>query len=96
MDQLGPLMAESHRSMKNDFEITVPGIDRLVEIMQAVPGIYGARMTGGGFGGCCICLAPISVAPEVEAALKARYQAETGYTPTIYRCQASAGASEIG
>jgi galactokinase len=95
MTALGPLMAASHTSMKEDFEITVPGIDRLVEIMQSVPGIYGARMTGGGFGGCCICLAPVDVAPAVEAAIKARYQAETGFTPTIYRCQASAGAGEI-
>ena len=95
MEALGPLMAESHRSMKEDFEITVPGIDRLVEIMQSVPGIYGARMTGGGFGGCCICLAPADVASEVEAAIESRYQAETGFTPTIYRCQASAGAGEI-
>ena len=93
--KLGPLMAESHHSMRDDFEITVPAIDTLVEIMQGVPGVYGARMTGGGFGGCCIALAPDSVAPQVEAAVNTRYEAETGYQATVYLCHASAGAGEI-
>jgi galactokinase len=63
--------------------------------MQGVPGIYGARMTGGGFGGCCVCLAPLSVAPVVEAAIADQYTKETGYQATVYMCQASAGAGEI-
>ena len=95
MDKLGPLMAQSHNSMRDDFEITVAGIDRLVEIMQSVPGIYGARMTGGGFGGCCVALTPLNVAPAVKAAVEARYQAETGYRATVYTCRASEGAGEI-
>ncbi|MEM7030765.1 MAG: galactokinase [Chloroflexota bacterium] len=92
---LGPLMAHSHVSMRDDFEITVSGIDTLVEIMQGVEGIYGARMTGGGFGGCCIALAPQHVVPAVVEAIESRYQVETGYEPTIYQCQAAAGAGEI-
>jgi galactokinase len=95
MDQLGPLMAQSHASLRDDFEVTVPGLDRLVEIMQCVPGIYGARMTGGGFGGCCVALAPTAVAPAVEAAIYERYEAETGHQATVYLCRASAGAGEI-
>jgi len=95
MAELGPLMAQSHQSMRADFEITVPGIDKLVEILQAVPNIYGARMTGGGFGGCCIALAPVAVAPEVQAAVETHYQAETGYQPTVYTCLAADGAGEI-
>ena len=95
LDKLGPLMAQSHNSMRDDFEITVPGIDRLVEIMQSVPNIYGARMTGGGFGGCCVALTPLEVAPTVKAAIEARYQAETGYRATVYTCRASDGAGEI-
>ncbi len=92
---LGPLMAESHRSMREDFEITVPAIDTLVDIIQAVPGVYGARMTGGGFGGCCVALAPTDVAPKITKAVAAQYQAQTGYKATIYLCQASAGAQEV-
>lgn len=92
---LGPLMAASHRSMKEDFEITVPAIDTLVEIMQSVPGIYGARMTGGGFGGCCVALTPTAVADDVEAAINMHYRAKTGYEATVYKCRASAGAREV-
>lgn len=92
---LGPLMAASHRSMRDDFEITVPAIDTLVEIMQNVPGVYGARMTGGGFGGCCVALAPVLVAPAVKAAIEAQYTLQTGYSATVYLCRASAGAREL-
>ncbi|RME42010.1 MAG: galactokinase [Caldilineae bacterium] len=95
MARVAPLMAESHRSMRDDFEITVPAIDALVEIMQSVPGVYGARMTGGGFGGCCIALAPASVAPAVQQAIEQRYEAQTGYRATVYVCRASAGAGEV-
>jgi galactokinase len=95
MSQLGPLMAASHQSMRADFEITVPAIDTLVEIMQDVPGVYGARMTGGGFGGCCVALAPVEVAPQVTKAIENHYYPKTGYQATIYECHAAAGASEI-
>lgn len=95
MPALGPLMGMSHQSMQVDFEITVPAIDTLVEIMQSVEGVYGARMTGGGFGGCCVALAPESVAPQVKDAIEARYTAETGNKATFYVCTPSAGAHEI-
>jgi len=50
LELTGRLMAESHESMRDDFEITVPEVDRMVELNAAVPGVFGARMTGGGFG----------------------------------------------
>ncbi len=90
---LGQLMAESHISMRDDFEITVPPIDSLVEIMGEVIGeAGGVRMTGGGFGGCVVALAPQALVPEVKAAINQKYPAASGLEATIYVCEASAGA----
>ncbi len=95
LQALGPLMAKSHESMRDDFQITVPAIDILVDIMQNVPHVYGARMTGGGFGGCCVALAPIDVAPKVQEAVLKQYRSKTGNQPKCYICQASQGAQEV-
>lgn len=93
---MGRLMAESHVSMRDDFEITVPPIDTLVEIISTVVGeAGGVRMTGGGFGGCVVALAPQKMAPAVEAAIAAKYPAASGLEATVYVCQASAGAGEM-
>lgn len=96
MRAMGRLMAESHASMRDDFEITVPPINALVDIASQVIGeTGGARMTGGGFGGCIVALAPRELAPEVEAAIAQEYPAASGLTATVYICQASAGAGEL-
>ena len=96
LSQMGQFMAESHVSMRDDFEITVPPIDALVEIIGAVVGhAGGVRMTGGGFGGCVVALAPQALAPEVEAAIARQYPAASGLEATVYICQASAGAGEV-
>ncbi len=94
---LGRLMAESHASMRDDFQITVPPIDALVEIVAEVIGeAGGARMTGGGFGGCIVALAPQEMAPQVEAAIVNKYPAASGgLKATIYVCHASEGASQL-
>lgn len=93
---MGRLMAESHRSMRDDFEITVPPIDALVDIIAAVVGqAGGVRMTGGGFGGCVVALAPQALVPEIEAAIARRYPAASGLEATVYVCRASAGAGEM-
>jgi galactokinase len=82
--------------MRDDFEITVPPIDALVEIVAEVIGdAGGVRMTGGGFGGCIVALAPQEMAPAVEAAIAAKYPAASGLQATVYVCQASAGAGEL-
>jgi galactokinase len=94
LKQMGQLMAESHRSMRDDFEITVPPIDALVEIIGEILGeAGGVRMTGGGFGGCVVALAPQEMVPDVEAAIVNNYPAATGLEATIYICQASPGVS---
>ena len=82
--------------MRDDFEITVPAIDRLVEIIGEVIGAAGgARMTGGGFGGCVVALAPQAMVPAVEAAIAKKYPATSGLEATVYVCQASAGAGKF-
>jgi len=87
------VMAESHASMRDDFNITVPAIDTLVDILAvAGEGKAGARMTGGGFGGCVVAVAPVEVIPRLEAAVEAHYQDQTGCIPTVIRAKASAGA----
>jgi galactokinase len=96
LKEMGRLMAESHASMRDDFEITVPPIDALVEIVAEVIGeAGGVRMTGGGFGGCIVALAPQEMIPAVEAAIAAKYPPVSGLKATVYICRASAGAGEL-
>jgi galactokinase len=97
LPRMGKLMAESHISMRDDFEITVPPIDALVEIADQVIGdAGGVRMTGGGFGGCIVALVPQKLAPQVEAAIVEKYPAASGgLEATIYVCRASAGAGQL-
>jgi galactokinase len=91
--QVSRLMFESHESMRHDFEITVPQIDALVDIVRSVIGdAGGVRMTGGGFGGCVIALVPQSLADTVTAAVATRYPTLTGLQPDIFRCSVAAGA----
>lgn len=91
---LGRLMAASHRSMRDDFEITVPQIDILVDILQqAIGDEGGARMTGGGFGGCVVALLPESKVEAVRQKVAKSYYAATGLNETFYVCKASTGAS---
>ncbi|MER7443259.1 galactokinase [Micromonospora avicenniae] len=76
--EIGPLLTASHVSMRDDFEITVPEIDTAVEAALAA-GALGARMTGGGFGGCVLALVEAAAADSVAAAVTAAY-AERGFT----------------
>ncbi|MBS0849081.1 galactokinase [Citrobacter sp. JGM124] len=93
--RMGQLMAESHASMRDDFDITVPQIDTLVDIVKAVIGEQGGvRMTGGGFGGCVVALVPQELVPAIKQAVAEQYQAKTGIKETFYVCHASAGAGE--
>jgi len=95
--RMSQLMAQSHASMRDDFEITVPPIDALVEIVAEVIGeAGGVRMTGGGFGGCIVALVPEALVPQVETAIVEKYpSAANGLAATIYVCRASAGASQL-
>lgn len=93
---MGVLMAQSHASMRDDFEITVPAIDQLVAILQnAIGPAGGARMTGGGFGGCAVALMPEHLIEKVKLAVQEHYTAPNGQAATIYVCQAHTGVSLI-
>ena len=96
LTRLGRLMALSHASMRDDFQITVPAIDELVQIaQQAVGSEGGARMTGGGFGGCVIVVLPESRVAAVQAAIDQLYRAPGGEAATVWVCHPSAGAGPI-
>ena len=88
----GQLMGASHQSMKEDFEITCPEIDTLVEIAQSVEGVIGSRMTGGGFGGCTVSLIETSRTAEIMSAITSRYQSATGIEPAAFVTQPAQGA----
>ena len=94
--RMGVLMAASHASMRDDFEITVPAIDSLVGIIGAVIGeVGGVRMTGGGFGGCVVALVPQDKVSAIEAAVAANYRSPEGLPATLYVCRASSGACTV-
>ncbi len=91
--KIGQLMADSHASMRDDFEITVPPVDALVRIVKSAIGdAGGVRMTGGGFGGCVVALVPHDLVDKVRQAVTAQYKAESGLEASIYVCHASPGA----
>ncbi|WP_309266642.1 galactokinase [Aeromonas salmonicida] len=93
MIMMAELMALSHASMRDDFAITVPAIDALVDIIKEIIGSRGGvRMTGGGFGGCVVALVPHSLTSIVCEQVNARYPQVSGLQPSIYISKPSAGA----
>jgi galactokinase len=93
--RLGKLMVESHLSMRDDFEISSPALNAMVEIALVTDGCIGARMTGGGFGGCAVALVRESAAATFMEQVAPRYERETGHTPALYLCYPSEGASVV-
>jgi galactokinase len=93
MAAVGRLLGESHASMRDLFEITVPPIDTLVELAQADPACIGSRMTGGGFGGCTVSLVRAEDAEAFGERLAAAYAGATGLDPAVYICRPAAGSS---
>jgi galactokinase len=86
-------MRDSHTSMRDDFEITVPEIDFIVETVDAqLNNDGGVRMTGGGFGGCVVALVPQGKARAIEADINAKYTEKFGKKPNVYHCKAKDGA----
>lgn len=94
--RMGELMEASHASMRDDFEITVPAIDQLVDIVKAAIGAAGGvRMTGGGFGGCVVALVPHELVEAAGAAVQKAYTAPNGQRASVYVCRAAAGAGLV-
>lgn len=90
---MGQLMDASHVSLRDDFEVSSPALDVMVEGARPLAGCYGARMTGAGFGGCAVALTTADAATDVAHAAAAAYVERTGGDPQTYVCRATAGAS---
>ena len=91
MSTIRALMAESHRSMRDDYEISCAELDLMVEIARVQSGVIGARMTGGGFGGCTVNLVQADAADEFRVSVAAEYEKHTHTSPAIYVLNASEG-----
>jgi galactokinase len=91
----GKLLNDAHRSFRDDFEASCKECDVLATIAQAQPGCYGARLTGGGFGGCVVSLVEADASEGFVAAIGAEYFNQTGIHPEVYVCSTADGAGEI-
>jgi galactokinase len=91
----GQLMNESHRSLRDDYEVSCDELDLLVRLANGIEGVVGARMTGGGFGGCTINLVQAETVHEFERFVAQEYQRATGHLPEIYVCAAADGAGQV-
>ncbi|KAL3937931.1 MAG: hypothetical protein SGBAC_007053 [Bacillariaceae sp.] len=90
--QVGSLMNQSHVSMRDDYEVSCKEIDQLVEIAQEQPGVYGSRLTGGGFGGCTVTLVEPSQAQHLVEILQKEYKAKTGKDCSPFQTKPAQGA----
>jgi galactokinase len=89
---VGRLMAEAHASYRDDFEASCPEVEVLIELAGKLPGLIGARLTGGGFGGCTVNLVEAQYAESFSTGIRAQYKERLNIDAGIYRCHASAGA----
>jgi galactokinase len=88
-------MAESHRSLRDLYEVSCRELDLMVDLAFHQRGVFGARMTGGGFGGATINLVDARYAGEFKEKMAKSYQRETGLVPQIYICRPAEGAGPV-
>ena len=93
--ETGRLMNESHRSLRDDFEVSSDALNAMVECASAHEACYGARMTGAGFGGCAMALIRADAAEDFVARTAVAYQQKTSHKPAVYVCQATNGAEVV-
>ena len=93
--RFGHLMSESHRSLRDDYEVSCAELDLMVEIASRQPGAVGARMTGGGFGGCTVNLVHEHAAEAFKTAVAAEYQQRTGIHADVFVLTAAGGAHAV-
>lgn len=94
LQRFGVLMQESHKSLRDFYEVSCAELDIMVEAAEGLPGFHGARMTGGGFGGCTVNLVDSTAAPSFAEQIVSKYQQKTGTKPDVYVCTTADGASE--
>jgi galactokinase len=92
---MGALFVESHRSLQHDYEVSADELDFLVDVAIGIPGVYGARMTGGGFGGCTVNLVRPDAAERFQREIRSRYKERFNIDPAIYPCRPSQGAGKL-
>ena len=92
LSEFGKLMYDSHFSLQHDYEVSCAELDHLVDICAEAEGVYGARMTGAGFGGCVICLVHHACADGVIRRINAEYPARSGRKASVYACTTGDGA----
>jgi galactokinase len=95
LTRLGELMRESHRSLRDLYEVSCSELDVMVEAAEGLPGYCGGRMTGGGFGGCTVNLVRSKHAQDFAQKIARRYQDATGISPNVYICSAEDGAQSL-
>jgi galactokinase len=93
--KMGQLMLESHASLRDDYQVSCEELDFLVAAAMKIDGVYGSRMTGGGFGGCTVTLLRADAAAAFEEQISAAYQAQFDVIPLVYACRPSDGAAEL-
>lgn len=92
---VGAALDASHASLRDDFEVSSPALDALVDIAQGVDGVIGARLTGAGFGGCTVNLVDDEAIGALREAVLRRYEPITGLTPRVFEVRAAAGARRL-
>jgi galactokinase len=92
---LGALMTASHQSLRDDFALSCEELDVMVDLASPLPGVYGARMTGGGFGGCTVNLVADAVTDAFVSTMREGYARKTGIVPEIYVCSAARGVERV-
>jgi len=92
LDTVGRLMYASHESLRDEYAVSCPQLDTMVELAQSFDGVIGARMTGGGFGGCTVNVVRAERAQDFRRYVVQAYQRETGVTPEVYDGTPSSGA----
>jgi len=95
LETMGRLAIESHQSLRDDYEVSCPELDFLVETALSLSGVLGARMTGGGFGGSTVNFVHPEAVADFGPAISAKYKNYWGITPEVHVCKPSAGASQI-
>ena len=93
--EMGNLFVASHRSLQHDYEVSCQELDFLVDTAVALPGVYGARMTGGGFGGCTVNLVALENVANFENRISSAYESVYGKNPQVFRFLPDAGAEHI-
>jgi galactokinase len=91
--EVGRLMVASHESLRDDYEVSCPELDWLAERAGALPGVFGSRMTGGGFGGCTVSLVRSDAVGDVARAIRAAYHARWGIDPDVFTTRPARGAA---